>query len=331
MFGSEPVPGSFGSVGVITPASSDRLKGFLTYVVKDDTTAKFTADVVREGMNRLKNGHFSRLSIRIIATAGSMENLAKEIKSKGAEIEAQIPVTSDNSLFMVYIGYNKPSRVLSSERRSEYSQAIDNAVSGADNAQPLKSLDITKYGTKIIDGSTRDFSASDREDIFNLLSTFGYDREGALNIVSDESNIIGMVYDRKTSRIVSISVTERRDIALEGGITLHMAELTDAVTSDTERHNRLYPILLNEVFRHIYNEHSEISLVYAESNVSNISLLNTAAMQHRQIGGMLPLHAYIRNPNTGELERKTLAVTSLTRDGMSKVIDIAEEQELLRK
>lgn len=331
MFRSDPVPGSFGSVGFIAPASSDRLKGFLTYVVENAETARFTAEVAKEGMRRLENGPFSRLTMRIIATKGAMDALAKEVESAGAEIEAQVPVTSDGSLVMVYIGYNKPSRTLSTERRAEHIQSINSAISSVDNAQPLKSLDAAKYGTKIIDGPTRNFSTPELEDIFNLLSTFGYDRESALNVVSDESNIIGLVYDAKTSRIVSISVTERRDIVLEVGITLHMAELTDAVTSDTERHNGLYPNLLNEVLKDIYDKHPEISLVYAESNISNTSLLNTAAIQGRQIGGMLPYHAYIRNPNTGNLELKTLAVTYLTRSGLLNVIENAEEQESLQK
>ncbi len=326
MFGAHPVPGSFGAIGTINPASSERLKGFLTYLVKDASTSKFTAEVVAEGIRRLE-GPFSRLSIRIIATNEAIESLANAIRPTGAEIEAQVPVT--DSLNMVYIGYNTPARTLGSERRSEHLHAISEALSSADNAQGLKSLDTTKYGIKIIDGSEREFSASDREDIFKLLSTFGYDMAGAMNVVSDESNIIGVVFDRKTSKIVSISVTERRDIAIDGGrIMLHMAELTDAVTSDTERHNRLYPLLLNDVFRHIYNEHQEISLAYAESNVSNISLLNTAAMQWRQFNGMLPYHAAIMNPNTGELELKTMEVTSLDRDGMLKVIEEEAEQRL---
>lgn len=112
-----------------------------------------------------------------------------------------------------------------------------------------------------------------------------------------------------------------------------MAEVTDGAVATDSNGKSLYSSLLARVFREINENHPDTSLIYAETNVGKEALLKAAVIQGRTFNGILPNHALIRNRNTGELEMKSLAVTSLTRDQLAEFLsrldtEIAAQQAI---
>lgn len=341
---------SFGPLGYISRVSAGRLKGFIGYIgsgsahregqiapIDNANQVKFIGEVVSEGINRLSKSGSSRLSVRALVRNGMLERLQTEISSRGASIEASLP--ANDTYTIVYIGYNTPQRELSSELRDQHNKAIEKAISSYGHSQSAiaslarEIINQNNYSTRIVGGSERQFSSSERERIYQLLSTFGYNNEGAENLITNDRNIIGLVYknigDMQT--VVGISVTERRSLTLTNGANIHIAEVTDGTVSQESNGKSLYSRLLSEVFVYIAENFKDLSIIYAESNVSSAPLLKTAAIQGRTFSGILPNHANIMNRNTGQLELKSLAVTYMTREQILEIGGLLRQEIELQK
>ncbi len=338
LFRDSPDSSSFGPIGFIAPVSAGRLKGFIgggvdnngrIVPVESIDHAEFIGDVISEGIRRLGSTGNTRLTLRTIVRNDALRCLTDHVEAAGANMEAVLQVNADYSI--VYIGHNVQSRELTAETRDSHQGRINSAILDyGSNAEALAGLarDINvssnEYYTRIIDGSERSFSILESGSIYRLLSTFGHTAESAETIISDPHNIIGLVYQNMgvMQSVVGISITETRGITLSDGTVLHISELTDGTVS---RHGRsLYPLLLSDVFGHIANNRPDISLVYAESNVMSEPLMRTAAIQGRNFSGMLPNNADIVNKNTGHLEHKSFAVTSLTREQLIASVERLE-------
>ncbi len=319
--------GSFGPIGCIQQVSAERLKGFMGAVREDQSCitpvatradVRGVADVIREGVRRIRESETNtRLSLRILVNSRTTEMLSRGITGTGADIEAVMP--ANNGYNVVYVGYNDESRTISPQLRGEFEEKIEASRRFYMQVPQQIVAGTNGYNISIVDGTDRSFSHAQFNSITNLLHTFGYDRQGARDIISNEANIIGLVEDH--GRIVGISVTERRIIPLSNGGEIHIAELTDSVFDQRLRGQGLYPVLLNEMFLHIYDRCPEIDVVFTESNISTDSLLNMAARQGREIAGILPYHFRMAEPS-GESELKSVVVTYLTREAIRNMLDL---------
>lgn len=318
---------SFGSIGTISRASANRLKGFIGYVeggegnegtitpISTSAHARFIGDVVAEGISRLQATESSRLSIRTIVKNTALQRLTREVERSGASVEATMP--ANDSYSIVYIGYNTPQREISSLMRNNEAPITDRISSYRGDVAELASVasDLVRnsndYSIRIVDGSARYFTAEEMRDISTLLATFGYNERESASSVTNEQNIIGLAYS--SERIVGISITERRIIALSNGQRINIAELTDGTVSDSATGRNLYSAILFNVFTHISRNHQDLGLVYAESNTGSEALLRSAlGWQNRQVAGVLHSHTRIND------RPKDFLVTYLTRELMAQ-------------
>ncbi|MCL5413410.1 MAG: hypothetical protein M1569_03340 [Candidatus Marsarchaeota archaeon] len=333
MFSDNMDSSSFGPIGYIAPVSANRLKGFIGYTgalggqdsgivpIENSVHARFVGEVVREGIRRLQRRGCTRLTIRTIVRTSALNDLEAEVVNAGASIEATIPVNGDYTI--AYIGYNTQERELSEKEMAKFKNNINKAVvqHGHDNAS-LAALardirsNTNDYSIRIIDGNRRVLSSAELASTYTLLGTFGYNSEQALAALSNENNMVGLVYANSgpSRRVVGISIIEQRSIQLSNGTSLHIAEVTDGTVSKEDNGRSLYSMLLLELFRHISLNRSDLNLVFGESNVSSDPLLKAAILQGRTFSGLLPNHAVIMNRDTNQLELKSLVVTYLTRD-----------------
>ena len=329
MFSEAYDSSSFGSVGIISTASANRLKGFIGYVEGGEGTegtitpistsrhARFIGEVVAEGIARLQTTGNSRLSIRTIVENNALNALTSSVGRAGACVEAIMPANSNYSI--VYIGYNTPEREMSALMRGSDSQISSRISSYRNDSEELASVamdlvrNMNDYSIRIIDGNARSFTESERRDVTGLLSTFGYNESESIAAVSNAQNIIGFAYSGE--QIVGISITERRTLALSNGQYINIAELTDGTVAESANGRNLYSGILFNIFNHIARNHPDLGLVYAESNMGSEALLKSAlGWQNRQVAGVLYSHTRINN------RPKDFLVTYLTRELMAESV-----------
>ena len=329
MFSEAYNSSSFGSMGVISRASANRLKGFIGYVEGGEGTegtitpistsrhARFIGEVVAEGIARLQTTGNSRLSVRTIVENATVNRLTRIVERTGASVEAIMPANGNYSI--VYIGYNTPQREMSAlmrgndapieSRISSYRRDSDEVV----NVAMDLARNLNDYSIRITDGSARGFTESERRDIASLLSTFGYNENESIASVTNEQNIIGLAYNAE--RIVGISITERRTLALSNGQHINIAELTDGTVAESATGRNLYSGILFSVFNHITRNYQDLVLVYAESNIGSEALLRSAlGWQNRAVGGVLYSHTRIND------RPKDFLVTYFTRELMAESV-----------
>ncbi|MDE1859891.1 MAG: hypothetical protein KGH67_05175, partial [Candidatus Micrarchaeota archaeon] len=83
------------------------------------------------------------------------------------------------------------------------------------------------------------------------------------------------------------------------------------------------------------SNHKDIILIFGESDLSSGYLTLLAANQGRRFCGVLSDHMHIRNKSTGELELRSLQVTSMHRADIGRIIgahqiDHQAEREIVR-
>lgn len=323
MFSEAYDSSSFGSVGTISRASANRLKGFIGYVEGGEGTqgtitpistsrhARFIGEVVAEGIARLQTTGNSRLSIRTIVENGTINRLTREVERAGASVEAIMPANGNYSI--VYIGHNTPEREMSTLMRGSDAPIESRISSYRRDCEEVTNVamdlvrNLNDYSIRIMDGSSRGFTEGERRDVAALLSTFGYNENESMAAVTNEQNIIGLAYNGE--RVVGISITERRTLALSNGQHINIAELTDGTVAESATGRNLYSGILFNVFNHIARNYPDLGLVYAESNIGSEALLRSAlGWQNRQVGGVLYSHTRINN------RPKDFLVTYLTRE-----------------
>lgn len=311
---------SFGPIGYIAPASSDRLKGLIGTVrggvqrrispLYQPEHVYSVARVVEEGRRRMLEGAATRLSIRTIATEGMIDVIRSEMQRSGATVEATVPVTSEAS--MVYIGLNLPSRTEgrgSPQHPTESSGFINEGGS---------------YTTRIYDNR----NGSEMPDRFvheavAMLSSFGYSPSEAFAVIKSENNIIGIstredLSGRSPHILVGISVAERTTIQLTTGIEIHLVEMTDGKVRPEHRGNGIYYELSTDVINYLIQRNVDglerTNLIFAESNRDNLNLMGVAHRQGRNFVGLLRDHVEI----DGTL--KNFEVTFLNRGQLQMLL-----------
>jgi hypothetical protein len=161
-------------------------------------------------------------------------------------------------------------------------------------------------------------SADDISQIIpQIANRYKYSYEEANEILIDPRNIIGFV--KNGGRIMAISIVETRAVQLSDRTEIRFAELTDAITVK-EKSSSATTGVGSKVngsgqgfYRHLSTEminllRPEPILIYAESNPEKDSLINTIAIQGREVGGVLPQHAEIDD------KLKDLMVTYIRKD-----------------
>ncbi len=341
LFHNTPNFSSFGPVGCICPVASSRLKGFIgggisttgaIIPISDNGHIAFFTGIIREGIHRVETANdVSRLTVRTVVSNSALEILEPELLKVGATVEAKIPLNDSHQI--IYVGYNSLHRKLSEIRRDSYRSTIGTLLE--EHAVQPGLMDLARriaahrddYHVSILNGNGRDLSGHEIESTKLLLSTFGYDGTQAEQLIQNKQNLIGLLYETIGSEhsIVGISVIEARNIMLDTGEIIRIAEITDGTIANNHQGKSLYSRLLLDMFNHISETPDCFDLLIAESNMESLSLLRTATAQGRVFSGILPNHALIAG-RMGTLEFKSLVVNYLTPEllrSFSEAINLA--------
>ena len=297
MFKDTPCGSSFGAIGHITPASANRLKGFIgTEGTADNRITKITTDeditnisaTVALGIERVKDGAgYSRLSLRMFVSERMLERFSQEIERIGASVEAIIPIRNGDCR-MVYVGYNSEDRTTERSTLESYLRRIDEVrtgtlIGGQKTAPETMSIEI------INDRSTPTFTSNLVTMRQMLMNAFGYSHGVATSTLMEETNTIAVI--RSEGKIAGMCIAERRQITVMPNERIELAEVTDAHVLPEYQGNGFYNALSMELVNHLKS--TGVHLIFTESNVTQESMLRTIAKQDRVVAGILPKHAMI--------------------------------------
>ena len=314
--------GSIGAVGHIAPASANRLKGFITRVIRDSESTSLFNDIVQSGISRMNQSQGdsvskcpTRLSVRAIVEKEFGDN-ARDCISKAVNIEANIALNCGYDL--IYAGSNSNGRSTRSydEIANAYSQVIQDTWCNMKDAHAFKLFfDMETAQAKANGYVVNEISASnvlhEYQRIISLLAIFGYDSSESDSIIQNQDNLIVGAY--KGDDLIGLGVAERRRITLDNGEDIYVAELTDAFVIPEHRGNNMYFLISTHEILNLIRDNNQIDLIYGESNLDEIAVLKSAARQGRRFAGILPEHAIIGN------SAKSLAVTYLNKEDTLKI------------
>ncbi len=324
LFHPETCNDSFGPIGFVSRVSANRLKGFVgaqtqteTEItpIRDVDQLSMLTDIVQEGILELERTCTTRLSIRAIVTESLLGELAAALQENEARIEAAIPLGNKMpGMQLVYIGYNTPSR-----RDAPESTARNWEVrySAEIHAQESRLLRTNQQADAAITMEITNNRMPQRNRITEmiplanmLMEGFGYSRDAAIDVLQDQRNIISVV--RRGNVIAGINVTEIREIPLDDGSSLQMAEITDCYIRPEYRGNRYHSRLLQTLMD---QQLQNIDVVFTESNTEEPAMVNSVlGLGHRIAGdgeniiGYLEKHAEIGD-GFGRHELRDLFVT----------------------
>lgn len=321
-YSDEYSSGSIGAVGYIAPASANRLKGFLTKVIRDEESSNLFSSIVQTGLLRVHNHHgnevshqHTRLSVRAVVESDFV-NVARNSISKIMNIEASISLGHDYEI--VYAGSNSHNRSARSygEITSAYSQIVHETWCNMQDAQAFKLLfDRETKEAQAKGYYVREIGANnvgfEYLRILSLLATFGYSASESDSIVRNCDNLIVGAYSG--NNLIGLGIAEKKNITLDNGVQINVAELTDAFVMPQHRGNNMYFLISTHEIINLIRENSQIDLIYGESNLDEIAVLKSAARQGRRFAGILPEHAII------EGSAKSLAVTYLNKSDMLEI------------
>ncbi len=309
-------PSSIGVIGIVETQRGEvnRRKGFITSVVEtEDQLRYFREHFINEEIARMNNSpelaDITRLTVRAVVNA--------DLLSHGRDrdhIEAIINIGSvkgQGNYAIVYFGYNKVGRQLSSEQRDDYNRRLMLTNLSRDVGNLSGILSSPNYrGYTISRLDTETLTQDQREGIDEMLrDSFKYSENDGDRMLADSRNIF-FIATTATGQVVGMSMAERRTVALNNGESITIAEVTNATVIQGHGGNGLYGAISAHLIRHIAEDRdpaTRVDLVYSESNMERQTLLNAIAMQHRTYAGILPNNSFVDNG------LKTMMVTYLNR------------------
>jgi hypothetical protein len=279
---------SFGPIGIITRVSADRLKGFVgaqtsavdrITPIRDQQQLGMLIGIVRTGISELDRTGMTRLTIRSIVDGNLSEELAASMRESGAKIEASIPLKNGMSqMQMVYIGYNGPSRRASPGELARSMAVISDAKHPAIKKAAAGGLTIEVLDCQALSSQSNAEWASSLVDM--LSKGFGYSKESAMEVLSDGRNIVTVV--KEGDGIVGMCAAEVREVPLEDGASLRMAEITDCYIRLEYRNKGCCSKMLRTLSDTALKT---MDVVFTESNSENPAMANSILRCGHELAG----------------------------------------------
>jgi len=324
-------------------ASFDRIKGIYNLgVVASSDGLSDIADHVNTLAHEVVDSNLSpvtRVSVRAVVVS---ELVRERITRLNGLLESVMPLDGAGSEFdgtsIIYLGHNHTDRqshpddmkksiglVKEAMKRpiSSYSSIISRAQQGGFEIKELP-LGMRMSNVQI------------QDQMVNLYSRFGWNRDDVLNILSNKDNIIAVAYCG--DEIVSAGIAETNRVTFGDGHVLRMSEITEAATKDGFGSKGLYSAVSAELFMALDRRSAKndifggkIDVAFGELNGLAPGVLNNAISQGRkftwdiaqynegQEKGYLPQHVPIDGHNR-QTPFSDLFPAFITRRGIKQFV-----------
>lgn len=316
-----------GSVGPMWPPEfderNDRVKGFYPGVVHSYRELNPLLEEILELGEKHSAG---RVTGRFIIRNGSGIDFG----------EAKIPLTGRWAGYrLLYFGRNSEERCNRySLNDSSIKAEEEGIVKEVSDFRKIVTLDssrqrIESHGMKF--GILKKPSEEEIRALVDLYAityetfTIPLDYDGIAGLISDPNNLVGVIRELSTGRIVSIGMAEQHleDIADNGRKRkLKFAELSEAATHPNYVQRGLYTAIGMHLLDQLAKK--RFDLVYGEARACDRAVNKSCANMGRTFYGKLVKHCKISGdrdvPEEGPYEN--LNVWAITSDGLGRLFDI---------
>lgn len=271
------------SVGAVVwppvEASEQRKKGILGRVLETPVSLMdVLGDFESLEFGRTKDDEpITRISGRIFTSRDALEGLVPaERVAFGARVEGMIPllgagVPELDDVYMIYLGRN------SEERRSNpdtMTAEIAMARNTFQQAKQATSVAYPHYDFHVLDEAERNDPLLQGE-YARLYAAFGWNEEDVVGMLTSPTNTLMAAFHNspgeQRGELASAVIAESAELPVErGGLIypLHLAEITEAITTPEHRGNGLYTELAIRLMQFLTQ--TDVNLVYGESNALRV-------------------------------------------------------------
>lgn len=271
------------SVGAIVwppvEASEQRKKGILTPVIETpQDAAQILEGFASTDFGTNKSGEpITRISGRIFlanSVFAGMDEVGQQML--GQLTEAVIPLSGTGidaleDVSLVYLGMNQEER-----RTSGHIIEAETAMARQTfaNTQPVASRNYSDYEFRTLNEGDRN-DPNLQIEYAALYSAFGWSEEDVVKMLTNPTNTLMAVFGNTpgeprgplASAVIAESVV--LPVVREGKeYPLHMAEITEAITTPEHRGNGLYTELAIRLMEHLAQ--GDVNLIYGESNALRV-------------------------------------------------------------
>lgn len=285
--------------------------------VEDQAAVEFIGAVLREGISRIEGGEATRFAIKTIVGNNMVPYMERTAARSGAIVEGAIAVGSDHTL--LYVGYNAAERRMSPFESRSTDMHISHkeriGISADERRAVVEQLARNGHiSYRLFDNVANSIRNQDHEEIARLLRVFEYTPESAIRNVSSRDNTTIIAYG-PGDRPIGIALSETHKIAVSGGRTLNLIELTDFVVSRDHSGNKVSYTMAANLLNDILARGADqgMSAIFAEANASNHIITNFSMLGGR-VTGMLPNS--INVILNGEAQMSSFAVMEFTRENV---------------
>ncbi len=321
-----------GPIGQILDSGVEKRRGFLTDLVTTRRDAANLADMLEA--QSMTAGH-TRLTVRALVRQDLMD--AGIFSGAPVRVEARTTVGAINSqngdylpYEMVYFGKNKGIRASFEDSDMARHTAMVDAARERCELYAAINYDLNyrlmiraavRKGYRIWIPSPQEKQSlpqSNVTDLISLLSVFHYEEEDVRRMLARESSLLSVA--SIAGRVVGMAAADRVDIETSAGVVPIM-EIVGASVNVDHRRNRIYGAVSSALINHVAISSTDIAILYSETNLEHPTLMEVAAVQHRQFArsesgdgyGILPAHATI-----GESFKDSI-VTYLNREHLTRM------------
>lgn len=277
---SEQIASQTSSIGAAwppLPSSHNRLRGFYNTVVSTPSEVDTFLSEFNDCRQELaQDPKLDRLTIRVVGNI----SIAGVLESAGVQVEGALPIAGSINNAIIYTAWNQPHRTASPEHIDRHSASLSNVIKHPldlrDRTSVLKNMG---YAPRVIDARTRDeVSDSTIEQFTTLYDAFGYNQPDVEELLLNSNNTVA--YIENCGRVVSTALVEAATIEMDGSEPLHIAEVTEAITSPDYRGMGLYKAVSGFLTHQVLSERVQgtrpLHVLYGESNLAARGVLMAA-------------------------------------------------------
>jgi hypothetical protein len=273
---TEHITGQTSSIGAVWPpqvSSHGRMRGFYTegVVRSAGSAADFAAAFAHARIAAEQADGVSRLSIRLVAHAGSLATLAR----LGVPVEGALPIAGQEpGLVVAYTAANQPGRSMSPEHLARHRELLAGTQTRPRTTPENRTGNLAAQGftPRIVNPAA---AAALTPGFEPLYATFDYNRDEVTELLGNPNNTIAYVADG--DRIVSTAMAEHATVHVDGIGAISMVEITEARTAPGYQGRGLYRAVSGYLIDRLRStEHGKIDVLYGESNLAQPGVINAA-------------------------------------------------------
>lgn len=277
--------------------SHNRYKGFYSAVLDSELAVQDFAQKM-QGARSTAVHTATRLSARAVTDPRLLGDLERVLEPSGMQVEAAIPLHGmDDSLVVVYTGWNALGRRTPHEQLQQHSRTLDSAVSRPrHNSSVASGLRI-----EFIDQATSEATRRGLIPRFaGIYALFGYSDEQTEELLLDPANVIAYVCD--TDGDVASTAMAAYEAPRLDGIDIPMVEITEAFTAPAHRGRGLYRAVSGGLLSLLLSPDSpRVAAIYGEGNAAKPRVISAAHQNGRHFSYYERQEYGVTNPSFGIL------------------------------